>query len=169
MKVPTGDGLALSAALLKQWPTYAAFLVSFATIGIMWLNHHRLFTLIRRIDNTLLLLNLWLLLGVTIVPFPTAFIADYLGHPGERLAAVLYAGNGLNIALAFWCLWMYSSSPARRPPLLHGSADSADVRAIRSQYRFYVAAVGLSFLNATAAMALCGALALFFAVPPREG
>ena len=47
----------LWAALLSQWPAFVAFLTSFATIGIMWMNHHRLFSLIRRVDHTLLLLN----------------------------------------------------------------------------------------------------------------
>lgn len=137
----------------------------------MWINHHRLFTLIRRVDSWLLVLNMLLLLGVTIVPFPTAFVADYLGHPGERLAAVLYCANGLNIALAFWGLWRYSSSPSRRPRLLRMPPESAEVRAIDAQYRFgplfYVAAIGLALLNATLSMVYCGALALFFALPPR--
>ena len=52
VKVPRGfSGKDLVPALLEQWPSYAAFLTSFATIGIMWLNHHRLFTLIRRVDT----------------------------------------------------------------------------------------------------------------------
>jgi uncharacterized membrane protein len=172
VKVPRGfSGRDLVPALFEQWPSYAAFLTSFATIGIMWLNHHRLFTLIRRVDTPLLMLNLLLLLGVTIVPFPTAFVAEYLGHPGETVAALVYAGNGVNIALAFWGLWLYSSSPKRASRLLKISTDSPEVRAIKAQYRFgplfYVAAFGLAFLSATASMVFCAALALFFALPPR--
>jgi hypothetical protein len=104
------------------------------------------------------------------VPFPTAFVADYLGHPGERLAVVLYAANGLNIALCFWGLWMYTASPRRRPRLLKMPAESPEVKAINKQYRFgplfYVVAIGLAFLHAGLSMAYCGALALFFALPP---
>jgi len=85
---------------------------------------------------------------------------------------VVYSGNGVNIARAFWCLWMYSSFKYRKPPLLRGASDSPEVNAIRSQYRFgplfYVAAVGISLLSAAAGMALCGVLALFFALPPRK-
>ncbi len=65
-------------ALLRQWPTYFAFLVSFAFVGIMWVNHHRLVTHIRTSDNRLLFFNLLLLLGVTFVPFPTALLAAHL-------------------------------------------------------------------------------------------
>jgi uncharacterized membrane protein len=170
--VPKGlGGRGLADAVLGEWPSYAAFLTSFLTIGIMWINHHRLFTLIERANTGLLVLNLYLLMGVTIVPFPTAMVAEYLGEPGERLAAVLYAANGLNISLGFWGLWMYCASAARKPRLLNVPADSAEVKALKSRYRFgplfYVVAVGLAFLNATVAMVYCGALALFFALPPR--
>ena len=171
--VPKGlQGRSLTDAVLAEWPSYAAFLTSFFTIGIMWINHHRLFTMIGRVDTWLLVLNMLLLLGVTIVPFPTAFVADYLGHPGERLAVVLYAANGLNIALWFWGLWMYTASPRRRPRLLKIPPESAEVKAINSQYRFgplfYVVAVGLAFIHAGLSIAYCGALALFFALPPRR-
>jgi uncharacterized membrane protein len=171
--VPKGLGSrGLTEALLAEWPSYSAFLISFLTIGIMWINHHRLFTLIERVDNWLLVLNMLVLLGVTIVPFPTAFVADYLGHPGQNLAAVLYAANGLNIALWFWALWMYTASPRRRPRLLKIPPESPEVKAINEQYRFgplfYVAAVGLAFLSAGVSMAYCGLLALFFALPPRR-
>ena len=59
LKVPhgLGPGQRLIDALLQQWPSYAAFLVSFGTILVMWVNHHRLFNLIRRSDNLLLMFN----------------------------------------------------------------------------------------------------------------
>src|SRR4051812_39389248 len=65
----SGPGLFKSLVIL--WPSYLAFLTSFATIGVMWVNHHRIFTHVKHSDNMLLLLNGLLLLGVTIVPFPT--------------------------------------------------------------------------------------------------
>src|SRR5437867_1950508 len=58
----------LWSALLSRWPSYAAYLVSFATILIVWVNHHRLFTIIRRSDSRFLFLNGALLLMVTIIP-----------------------------------------------------------------------------------------------------
>src|SRR5204863_6829827 len=92
MKVPHDAGLGLGRALLDGWPSYFGFLTSFATIGIMWINHHRIFRLVGRIDHTLLILNGLLLLGVTFVPYPTAVLATYLGHPGDRIAAAFYSG-----------------------------------------------------------------------------
>ena len=88
IKVPTAEN-DLAAQLLRQWPSYVAFVISFAFIGIMWINHHRLFTHIRRADNALMILNLALLLGVTAVPYPTAVLAQHLNRGGQRTAAIL--------------------------------------------------------------------------------
>jgi uncharacterized membrane protein len=98
----------LAAALLHQWPSYLAFFVSFASIGTMWINHHRIFTYIKRCNDVLLLLNLLLLLGVSIVPFPTATLAEHLRGPDERIAALLYNGTFVYIATAFNVLWRYA-------------------------------------------------------------
>src|SRR5438105_9560046 len=107
LKVPhavTG-GDSLASGLARQWPAYLAFITSFATILIMWINHHRMFHLIGHADDRLLLYNGALLLGVTAVPFPTALVAEYLGHPGERLAAAVYNGTFIVIAVFFNLLW----------------------------------------------------------------
>ena len=90
IKVPTQDQGPLVAELLRQWPSYLAFLASFLYIGVMWINHHRLFTYIRKVNDMLLVLNLFLLLGVTVVPFPTAVLAEHLHGPDHQTAAVLY-------------------------------------------------------------------------------
>src|ERR1700740_3636134 len=81
IKVPSSGPGGLTKALLRQWPSYFAFLLSFVYIGVMWMNHHRMFNHIRRSNDTLLVLNLLLLLGVTAVPFPTAVLAANLGTP----------------------------------------------------------------------------------------
>jgi TMEM175 potassium channel family protein len=170
LKIPHSDA-PLAGQLWNQWPSYAAFLTSFATIGIMWLNHHRLFSLVRGVDHSLLVLNGLLLLGVTVTPFPTALVADQFGHPGAKLAAAVYSGVFVGIALAFNALWRYASSPRRKPALLRLPHDSPEVQAIHNQYRvgplFYTTAFGLSLWNATASVAVCAGLALYFALPPR--
>ena len=98
--VPSASQGNLGAALIRQWPTYVAYLISFAFIGIMWVNHHRLFNHIRRSDNRLLFLNLLLLLGVTVVPFPTALLAAHADAADRTVAAAVF--NGTYVALAFF-------------------------------------------------------------------
>jgi uncharacterized membrane protein len=107
VQVPPASTGHLGAALTRQWPTYTAYLISFAFIGIMWVNHHRLFNHIRRSDNGLMFLNLLLLLGVSVVPFPTALIAAHYYAPGRTLAAAVFNGTYVLIAVFFNILWRH--------------------------------------------------------------
>ncbi len=171
MKVPRGLARPedLARALLAQWPNYLAYLTSFLTIGVMWMNHHRLFTLIRRADHLLMVLNTLLLLGISVVPFPTSVLAEYLGHPGGALAAMVYSGTYVVIAVVFNSLWRYAAGGMR---LLGDDVDAAAVTAQTRQYAFgpvcYLVAFGLAFVSVAASVALNLALALFFALPPRS-
>ena len=169
IKIPSPAGQPLASQLLRQWPSYLSFVISFAFIGIMWMNHHRLFTHIRKCDDLLLLFNLLLLLGVTAVPFPTAVLAAHLGKPGARTAVVLYNGTYLFISIWFNLLWRYAASKKRR--LLAADVDEASVKHITRQYAFgpvlYLICLGLAFVSVAASLILNGALACFFALPPR--
>jgi len=96
-------------------------------------------------------------------------LATYLGHPGDRTAAMFYAGTFVLIAIAFNVLWRYMSS--RRAGLMRVPHDHHEVLATHSQYRlgpfFYLATFAIAFWNATASLIGNLALALFFAMPPR--
>lgn len=166
--VPSASPAGLGVALLRQWPVYLAFLTSFATIGIMWINHHRLFTLIACADDGLLALNMLLLLGIIVVPFPTALVADFIEQPDGRVAALVYNGTFVFIAIVFNLLWHYAAHGRR---LLGNGADPAAVRAISRQYAvgpvFYLLAAGLACLSVGASVALNLILAVYFALPQR--
>ena len=168
LKVPPAGNSQLASLLTHQWPSYVAFLVSFAFIGIMWINHHRLFTHIRRSDDVLLVLNLLLLLGIVAVPFPTAVLAANLGQPDERTAALLYSGTYVLIAIAFNVLWRYAASSNRR--LLGPEVDATAVKQISWQYAFgpllYVVCFVLVWVSVQASLLLSAVLACFFALPP---
>lgn len=101
---------ALGAALRHDWPSDIAFVTSFATILIMWINHHRMFALIPRTNGRLLFANGFLLLLVTAVPFPTALLARYLTTPAAPLAAAVYVGLFVVIDLAYDLLWWAGGS-----------------------------------------------------------
>ena len=94
LRVPRHEPGRLLGALESMWGSLLAFLISFLRVSVIWLNHHGLFVRVRRVDRTLLWLNLGLLLNCTIIPLPTAILADALqgGDPSDlRVAAVLYA------------------------------------------------------------------------------
>ncbi|HZU67709.1 MAG TPA: TMEM175 family protein [Ktedonobacteraceae bacterium] len=160
----------LASFLGNQWPALLAFVTSFLTIGIMWINHHRLFTHIRRTDTGLMLLNLLLLLVIVFIPFPTALLAQQYSHnQGEHVSTVLYAGVNLLMAIAFNLLWRYASYHNR---LISKDADKHSVNAISRQYLFgpllYLVVFGLAWLNTPASLTFTFILALFFALPPRS-
>ncbi len=159
----------LNFALADAWPAYFAFLISFISIGVMWINHHRLFTLIRKVDDRLLVLNTFLLLTVTVVPVPTTLVSAYLGHPGEQLAVLVYTFWGLVIALSYNLLWRHMANP--NAGLLHLSYTGPQVAAINRQYKYgpfwYFIAIGATLVSPTLAMAICGGLILYFAKPPK--
>ncbi len=155
--------------LLLQWPMLLAFVTSFATIGIMWINHHRLFNHIKRTDTGLQLFNLLLLLLIVFIPFPTALLAQqYAVHPDQHLAAAIYSGTNVVMAVCFNLLWRYASYHNR---LLGKDTDPRAVQAINRQYSFgpllYLIAFGLAWINVPSSIILNFILALFFAVPGR--
>jgi len=158
----------LGDAMLAAWPNYFAFLTSFATIGIMWVNHHRLFRIIARADHGLLIWNGLLLLGITFVPFPTALIAEYLHRPDQRTAAMVLGGTYVFLALMFNGLWWHA---ARGRRLLGDAVDEAGVRAISRSYAIGPAAYLMTFLlalvNAPGSLGLNLLLAVFYALPAR--
>ncbi len=97
-----GAGESLGHELLAQWPSYAAFVVSFLTIGIIWINHHAMVRRLRVTDHSILIWNLLLLMTVSALPFTTALMAAYLKQgQGESLAAAVYSGSFLLMSLVF--------------------------------------------------------------------
>ena len=157
----------LPHALFILWPSYLAFATSFFTIGVMWMNHHRLFNIIGKSDQGLLAINGLLLFSVTFIPFPTALLARYLDHPDSRVAAILYNSTFLFSALAFQ--WLLRHASARSGHLIDAAADPESVVAIKRQYRFgpllYVLLILVSCISAIASLVFNLALAIFFAMP----
>ena len=81
-------GVPLGKALVHGWPSYVAYAVSFLTIGIMWANHHGVFSQIDKVDRTFLMINVVFLMLVAFVPFPTKLVAENVHRPGLEAAAV---------------------------------------------------------------------------------
>lgn len=163
------EGQRLADGLWDIWPAYLAYIISFFTIGIMWINHHRLFRLIKRVDDVFLGLNTLLLMMITFVNFPTSLLADHLDNPDERrTAALVYSGTFVVTAIAFNGLWRYASHHNR---LIDRKTDLTQVNAITQQYNYgplmYLAAFLAAFISVPLSLAINFGLALFFALPGR--
>ncbi|MFI5934558.1 TMEM175 family protein [Actinoplanes sp. NPDC051494] len=165
LKLPASEaGKPLGEALLHHWPSYLAYVVSFLTIGIMWVNHHAMFSLIARVDRGVLFLNLLLMLVVAAIPFPTALFAEHLTEEdSSHIAAALYSGLMVAMSLCYIALWRWVIS---RPNLLH---DHVDLEAARGTSRrfglgilIYLATVGLSFVSGLATLLAHLVIALYY-------
>jgi uncharacterized membrane protein len=158
-----GDG-SLAHALWRQWPADASYVVSFLTIGIVWVNHHNVFRHLERCDRRLLFLNVLLLLTVAVLPYPTALIAHYGRTHNAVAAAVAYGVVMVSLALFFNAIWHYSI----RAGLLGAEADPREVSGITRSFVpgpfLYLAGTLLAFVNADASLLIYAALAVFYIV-----
>jgi uncharacterized membrane protein len=168
LKVPSADqsadGRALGNALLRLWPSFAAFLTSFGAILIMWMNHHGVFRMVQRVNGPFLISNGFLLLTVTFVPFPTAILASHIQGPSSTIAAAFYCGTYILVNIGYNALWI----TATRGQLLKPGVSESHVRKIRRAYlvgfAVYVTATGLALWNAHVGLGLSAALWILWGV-----
>jgi uncharacterized membrane protein len=164
-----GAGTDIWAAIGHQLPSLAAYVVSFGTILIFWVNHHALFGSVARVDRTLLFLNGLLLLAISFISFPTAVLGGALEHGAyARSAAALYGAALGFAALCFSALWFYLH---RHPELLADQAKASTGGAVRRALlgpALYGASALVALLNAPAALAVDAVVALYFTLPPRH-
>ena len=158
----------LARELGAQWPSYVAYAVSFLTIGIIWINHHAMIRRLKAVDHEILILNLLLLLTVGLLPFTTALMAAYLKESeGEALAAAIYAGSFLLMSLVFAA--MNRTILFRKDHLLAARIDAATRRSIITRGVAglvpYLAATILAVVSPYLTLAICGAVAGFYALP----
>lgn len=124
LRAPERRGLMLHD-LAVQWPVYLAYLASFGYVGVIWVNHHQLFTRIARVDTGLLWCNLALLLATSVLPFPTAVVGSAFqvgDRNDQRVAIILYAIVGAASTAAWLLLFHYLS---RNPQLLRNEAHAS--------------------------------------------
>jgi uncharacterized membrane protein len=168
--LPVGAGTIssrqLTHALSGAWPQYAAYAVSFLTIGIMWLNHHTMLAHVTRVDRPLLALNLFLLMGIVAIPFPTALVAEHLTGQfrAGSIAAVIYGLVMIAISIGYSAMWLYLESHRERlgaAPRMR-SPGAASLRFSAGLVAYIVATLLAAFVSAVAALTLYGVIAVYY-------
>jgi uncharacterized membrane protein len=162
----------LAHELGREWPVYGAYAISFITIGIIWINHHVVIGRLRDADHSILILNLLLLMTIGLLPFATALLSTYLNRQhGQHLAAAVYAGAFLIMSVAFavlnWHILM------RKAHLLQSQLPEGERRRILARFVTglapYAIATALAFVSQYATLAICAAIAIFYALPVASG
>jgi len=169
IRLPEHDG-SLTERLGDAWPAYVAYGISFVTLGIMWANHHTIFSLIDRSSHGLVVANLLLLLCVAFLPFPTSVLGEHLqGSDAEQHTAVVFYGASFAVTAAFYnVLWQ---TAAWRNRLIAPGAEAQAEQVTRS-YRYgvpvYALAAVVGFWSVPLSLAIDGALAFLYILPQRD-
>jgi uncharacterized membrane protein len=150
-------------ALLGLWPYYLAYVLSFVTIGIIWVNHHTLFGYVTYADRTLLFLNILLLIPVVFVPFPTELLAKFVRTDEGLPAALVYGCTMTFMAVVFNLIWHYV---ARHRRLLRDDVDPREISGISRSYALgpamYGSATIVAFASPKASALLYGVIAAVY-------
>ncbi len=173
LKVPSPDSLSqkcdLGCALSNQWASYFTFFISFATILIMWISHHSMFKLVQKSDTLFQFANGFLLLLVTVVPFPTELVGTYLATKAASTACVFYAGLFAIINVAYVLLWW---SAAHHHRLLFPNVSQALIKMRTRNYLLglpsYLCAMVIGFWLPAVSIGICSILWLFWAFTSYE-
>ena len=156
-------GRPLGGELLRIWPSYAAYGISFVTIGIIWMNHHLVMHQIARVDRTFLVLNVLFLMLIAFIPFPTRLLALYVDSPDGRAAALAYGFTLTLTAVAINAVWHYA---AWRRRLIREDADQRVVTGITRSYVpgpiIYFVATIVALASPIASAALYAGIAVFY-------
>jgi uncharacterized membrane protein len=159
------------AGIMRLWPGYLSFVLSFFFIGIMWINHHRMFVYIQKADDVLMAVNLLLLLGVVFMPYPTALMAasiTMLDNAYSRHVAIFYNSGYFIIALLFNLLWYV----CRKRNLIDPNIGHDRLHATTNLYAkgpiLYAACLLTTLWSVPLSLAMNGALAIYFLLPAHH-
>jgi uncharacterized membrane protein len=158
----------LGSQLAERWPSLAAYVVSFMVIGIMWLNHHTIFSHLRTVDRGLFYCNLVLLMTIVFIPYPTEVFGEALRRgEGATTAAVFYSVTMTANATAWVVLWLYASVGRRLlTPEFPEPQRAVSTVLFNAGALFYAISIGVAFISPYLCLAFHGALALYYAFDP---
>jgi len=153
----------LAGELTRIWTSYVAYGVSFVTIGIIWVNHHTLMHQVGHVDRTFLMINIFFLMFIAFIPFPTRLLALYVTSDQAEPAALAYGITLTMTAALINILWRYAATGRR---LLRQDADQKVVDGISRSYLpgppLYLTATAVALINPLASAGLYLAIAIFY-------
>jgi uncharacterized membrane protein len=175
----SGSHVLTYRVLLHGWPNYFAYAVSFLTIGIMWMNHHTMFSHVNRVDRRLLVLNLFLLMGVVAIPFPTALVAEQLkaatrasgkaevaaATAGGMTAAVAYGLVMIAISVGYSAMWLYMAARQQQLGVVGRPMQmprSSNLRFSAGLGGYVAGTLIAAFLSGVAGLVIYGLLAIYY-------
>jgi uncharacterized membrane protein len=159
----------LLRAVIEEWPVYLGYLVSFFTIGAVWMAHSAITEFLEHVDPILLRINLVLLMVVGLLPVPTRLMADYIqSSSGERVAVTIYGLVLLSTRLMVLALWQYGvRHDLVRPDLADDHVQGVSAK-LAPSLGGYAVALAVGLIAPLVAVGLYLAIALYLVIPFRE-
>jgi uncharacterized membrane protein len=159
LPLTTAPGSLLDA-LGSRWVSFAAFGISFAIIGCLWVSHWRILRVVEQCDEALALVNLMLLLFVVLIPFGASTMATFVTRQGaqSKLAAALFAAILLAMGLSFGLLASMVQRRATAPRLMAWPQRLTQMVGVLAN----LMAIGLAFVVPISVVAISGAIAVYY-------
>ena len=158
----------LTHQLEHRWPSLAAYVVSFVVIGIMWLNHHTIFTHLEHVDRRLFYLNLLLLMTIAFLPYPTGVFGQALGRGEGATAAAAFYSITMSLNACCWAaLWLHAATGRRLlAPAFPEDQRRRTTVAFTAGTGIYPVSIGIAFVDAYACLSFHAVLAAYYAFDP---
>lgn len=158
LKAPVGGGV---EALLALWPVFLSYALSFLTVAIYWMNHHRTFHLAKQVDVVALWCNLLLLFTLSLIPFATAYMgANHL----SSLSVAIYCALLMLCTLAFVVLRMAMARHFGTDAHLRAWSRAA-ARKGWLAIAVYAAGIPVAYVRPSLALLLCFSIAALYFIP----
>jgi uncharacterized membrane protein len=168
LSVSADAGDHLLKSIVHEWPSYLAYVTSFLTIGVVWLQHSAITGALRAADAMLYRINLLVLLLASFLPFPTKLAAEYFGDTEpERVAAVFYGLTLLALSLSLTAFVRYA---AEHPALVAHHVEAERIEeavAYLPNLGGYAVGIGVSLLVPSVGVVIYLASAIVRGLPAR--
>lgn len=162
IKVPHVTLNNLNESLLGLMPKFFSFVLSFIIIGVYWVAHHNMLHFVEKVDRTALWLNIFVLLTVCVIPFPTALLGDY---PFAITPVIFYGSTLVMVNFSGTIFWYYCTKHDLAHPKLNPEFSKKVTILHSLPIGAYLVAMGLSFISVWFSYVFYLLVPLFFIIP----
>jgi uncharacterized membrane protein len=167
LDLPVPASGSLMGALAEEWPSFVAYLAAFLTIAGIWVHHHTVFGRVARVEPVIVLYDLLLLLGVSLLPWPAALISESIRDDTDPTNGVVACGAFALAALVVMVAWSAMTwTFSRRPHLLRRPDDVVWMRRSAIEAALsgipVLIALGLALINPIISLTLFVAIPVYF-------
>ncbi len=150
--------------LVALSPRLLIFLMSVMTLGIFWIGQQTQLNQFARADRNVAWIHIAFLCAVSLTPFSTALLAEYIHY---RTALLVYWFNILLLGLPLYWSWSYAARARLLADDVPAEIHPAVVRRIVIAQSLYAGGAALCFLNTYYSIAAIVLVQVNYAIAPR--